>query len=92
MSNLIIPSSPSDRQAIKNAINEIGNAMTRIEAEQDHIKSILEKVEDKQDIPKKVLRKLATTVHKQKMAELQAEQDDLDTLYETVIGGSDNEG
>lgn len=90
-SNLIIPSSPKDRQAIKNAVTEIGNSLTRIEAERDHIKDILARIEDNQEIPKKIMRKLAAAVHKQKVAEVQSEQDDFDALYETV-GGANDEG
>jgi hypothetical protein len=47
MSNVIVPSSPEDRKKILDALVEISNSLTRIEAERDLIKDILTSVEDK---------------------------------------------
>lgn len=82
--NIVVPSSPEDRKAIKNALQEISNSLTRIEGERDLIKDILQTVQDNQNIPKKYVRKLAKIYHKQNYNEVQQEQDDLETLYETV--------
>lgn len=82
--NVVIPSSPQDRKAIKDALSEISNSLTRIEAERDLIKDILQTVEDNQKVPKKYTRKLAKIYHKQNYTEVQQEQDDLETLYETI--------
>lgn len=82
--NIVVPSSPEDRKAIKNALQEISSSLTRIEAERDLIKDILQTVQDNQNIPKKYVRKLAKIYHKQNYNEVQQEQDDLETLYETV--------
>jgi len=84
--NIVVPSSPEDRRAIKNALQEISNSLTRIEGERDLIKDILQTVQDNQNIPKKYVRKLAKIYHKQNYNEVQQEQDDLETLYETVAG------
>lgn len=83
-SGIVIPSSPADRQAIKNALQEISNSLTRIESERDLIKDILQTVQDNQNIPKKYVRKLAKIFHKQNYTEVQQEQEDIDSLYETV--------
>jgi archaellum component FlaC len=82
--NVVVPSSPEDRRAIKNALQEISNSLTRMEAERDLIKDILQTVQDNQNIPKKYVRKLAKIYHKQNFTEIQQEQDDVETLYETV--------
>lgn len=82
--NIVVPSSPADRKAIKDALQEISNSLTRIEAERDMIKDILQAVQDNQKVPKKYVRKLAKIYHKQNYTEVQQEQDDLETLYETV--------
>lgn len=82
--NIIVPSSPEDRKAIKNALQEISSSFTRMEAERDLIKDILQTVQDNQNIPKKYVRKLAKIYHKQNFSEVQQEQDDVETLYETV--------
>lgn len=83
-SNIVIPSSPADRKAIKDALQEISNSLTRMEAERDLIKDILQTVQDNQSIPKKYVRKLAKIYHKQNFSEVQQEQDEVETLYETV--------
>jgi len=82
--NIIVPSSPEDRKAIKNALQEISSSFTRMEAERDLIKDILQTVQDNQNIPKKYVRKLAKIYHKQNFSEVQQEFDDVETLYETV--------
>jgi hypothetical protein len=86
MSNVIIPSSPEDRKKIRGALEEISNSLTRIEAERDMIKDILQDVEDKFELPKKYTRKVAKIFHKQNFAEVKTEQEDLETIYETVTG------
>lgn len=89
MSNIILPSSPKDQKAIRNALSEIDVALTAIDAQKDHIKDILQMVQDNYDIPKKYTRRLASLMHKQKVQEAQSEASDLDALYETVVGADD---
>jgi hypothetical protein len=84
--NVIVPSSSADRQAVQKALQEISASLTRIDAEKDLIKDILVTVEDNQNIPKKYMRKMARIYHKQNFTEIQQEQEDLETLYETVTG------
>jgi len=84
--NVIVPSSSADRQAVQKALQEISASLTRIDAEKDLIKDILATVEDNQNIPKKYMRKMARIYHKQNFTEIQQEQEDLETLYETVTG------
>jgi len=86
MSNVIIPSSLEDRKKIRGALEEISNSLTRIEAERSLIKEILQDVEDKFELPKKYTRKVAKIFHKQNFAEVKTEQEDLETIYETVTG------
>jgi vacuolar-type H+-ATPase subunit D/Vma8 len=86
MSNVIIPSSPEDRKKIRGALEEISNSLTRIEAERELIKEIIQDVEDKFELPKKYTRKVAKIFHKQNFAEVKTEQEDLETIYETVTG------
>lgn len=86
--NVIVPSSPTDRQAVQKALQEISASLTRIDAEKDLIKDILVTVQDNQNIPKKYMRKMARIYHKQNFTEVQQEQEDLETLYETVTSTS----
>lgn len=85
MSNVIIPSDEQSKTDIKNALIQISDSMTRMEAERDHIKEVLIAIEDKVGVPKKYIRKMATIYHKQNLQEVKAENDDVETLYETVV-------
>lgn len=86
--NVVVPSSTADRQAIQKALQEISASLTRIDGEKDLIKDILTTIEDKQNIPKKYMRKIAKIYHNQNFNEVQQEQEDLETLYETVTSTS----
>jgi len=84
MSNVVIPSDDESKKRIRNAREEISNSMTRMGAERDLIKNILQDVEDDTQVPKKYIRKMATIFHKQNLNEVKAENDDVETLYEAV--------
>jgi hypothetical protein len=85
MSNVVIPSDDETKKRIRGALEEISNSMTRMGAERDLIKNILQDVEDDTQVPKKYLRKMANIFHKQNLSEVKAENDDVETLYETVV-------
>jgi DNA repair ATPase RecN len=82
--NIIYPSSSDDRKKIREALQEISNSLTRIEAERDLIKEILQNIEDRFELPKKYTRKVAKIFHKQNMNEVKAENERLETIYKTV--------
>ena len=84
-SNVVIPSDDETKKRIRGALEEISNSMTRMGAERDLIKNILQDVEDDTQVPKKYLRKMANIFHKQNLSEVKAENDDVETLYETVV-------
>jgi len=82
--SVIIPSSSEDRKKIKQALQEISDSLSRMEAERDLIKDILQTVEDNYKIKKKYTRKLAKVYHKQNFTQVQQDQQDLEILYESV--------
>ena len=84
MSNVVIPSDDETKKRIRGALEEISNSMTRMGAERDLIKNILQDVEDDTQVPKKYLRKMANIFHKQNLNEVKTENDDVETLYEAV--------
>lgn len=84
MSNIIIPSSPEDRKTIKDAMVELSNSYTRIEAEREFIREALADLQDKVDIDKKYLRKMSRIYHKQNIVEFTTEAEDIETLYEAI--------
>lgn len=77
--------SPEDRKKIKNALFEISGSMTRIEAEKDLIKNIITDVSTNHQLPKKIVTKMARIYHKQNFQEEQAEYDELESLYTTIV-------
>jgi len=85
MSNVVIPSDDETKKRVRGALEEISNSMTRMGAERDLIKNILQDVEDDTQVPKKYLRKMANIFHKQNLNEVKTENDDVETLYETVV-------
>lgn len=77
-------SSPADRKKIKDAVQEISNSLTRMEAERDLIKEIVKEVSAEHQIPKKILAKIAKTFHKQNLTQEVADHEDFVDLYDTV--------
>lgn len=77
-------SNPADRKAIYDALREISNSMTRMEAERDLIKETLKAVKDQFELPPKYTRKLAKIYHKQNFQEIKAEQAEVEELYEKI--------
>ena len=82
--SVIVPSSQEDKKKIRQALQEISDSLTRMEAERDLIKDILQTVEDNYKIKKKYTRRLAKVFHKQNFNQVQQDQQDLETLYESV--------
>jgi uncharacterized protein (DUF342 family) len=77
-------SNPADRKGVYEAIVEISNSMTRMEAERDLIKETLNMVKDKYELPTKYTRTLAKIYHKQNFQEVKSEQSEVETLYESI--------
>jgi len=84
MSNIIIPSSPNDLARIKGAMQEVSNSFTRMEAERSFIREAINELSDEVDIPKKILNKMSRVFHKQNMAEVLGEIEDVEALLESI--------
>ena len=82
--SVIIPSSEADRKKLMDAMKEISNCYVRIESERELVNEILTELDEKLDIPKKYLRRLARLYHNQNMSEAKAEWEELEALYEVV--------
>jgi hypothetical protein len=82
--NVIIPSSPEDRAKVQAAIREISNAMTRIEGERGFITESLAMLQEEFELPKKYMRKVAVTYHKQNLNKVKEEFSDIEDLYAAV--------
>ena len=78
-------STNEDKKKLANAIKEISDSMTRIDAEKDLIKDIIQVAYEDFEIDKKHIRKLAMIYHKQNMSEIKYEYDEVETLYEELF-------
>lgn len=85
MSSIVIPSSPNDRQNIKNAVVEISNSMVRQDSERELQRDICVKIKDEVGLDPKYLKRLAKVYHKQNFSEVQTESEDFETLYEEIV-------
>lgn len=84
--DIVIPSSPSDRKEILDAIKEMSNSKTRIDSENAYIKETIKDLEKKFDIKSKYFRKMLADYHKDQFDQKVAESDAYSELYEMIIG------
>lgn len=87
----IVPSNPKDREKLKLAIGEITNCMLRIDGEREQIKEIIAAASEEFEIDKKLIRKVANTMYKHNYADVQAEQEEFELLFETLFEGKKSE-
>ena len=80
----MIVNNPEDRKTILNSIKEWSNSATRVSAEKDLQKDIINDLADKVDVEKKYLNKLATMYHNQNFAQFQQEREEIEELYESI--------
>lgn len=71
-------------KVLKDAINEIDEEMTKIDAMNEYITDICDVTHQNLGIPKKVVKKLAISKHKQNLAQVVAESNELESLYEAI--------
>lgn len=77
--------SEKELKVLKDAIKELSDVYTMIDAQKDTEKDIINTVFDELKIPKKILRKLAKVYHKRNYAEVTLENEEFGVLYEGVV-------
>lgn len=75
---------PEQKKELQGAIREISASMTRTEAERDLIREIVKDQSAKQQIPKKIITKIAKTYHKQNLTQEIQDHEDFVELYDSV--------
>ena len=73
-----------DRKKLHNVLVDASNSLTRIDAERDLIKNIINDTNKNFQIPKKTIKKLIRVYHKQNFSEEVATHEEFENLYETV--------
>lgn len=79
-----------DRKEFKTMLAEMTKCMQRMDDERENMKDIAKAAEDKFGIKTKIVRKLATTMYKHNYADVQAENEHFEYLYEALVEGRKN--
>ena len=74
-----------DAQKVRNAIVEMSNSMTRMDAERDLIKEIVNKLHEEEFLDKRVIRKMARVYHKQNFAEESTIYEEFETTFKNIM-------
>lgn len=77
--------SDTDKKRVKKAISEMNDSMTRIAAERDHQKLILDDIEDSLNVEKKLLRRMAKAYFKANYSEEVEFDERFDTFYNSIL-------
>lgn len=91
LSGVTVPSNPVDRKKLKQILVEMTNCMQRADLEKESMKELASDAERQFEIPKKLIKKLATTMYKRSYATLSQEQEDFERLYEVLVEGKMSE-
>ncbi len=81
-----VETNEAERKRVRDALQEISNAMTRIEGERDFIKEAKAKLVEDQLVDKKVLNRMVKVYHKQNYAEERQTDNEFQDIYEIVTG------
>lgn len=71
--------------SLKNKFDEISNSLTRISAERDLIKEILDDIKQEFSMPPKVARKIAKIHHKRNLQEVVSDHSEVIDTYEELF-------
>lgn len=83
--DIVVPSSPADREAIFKVIQELSNSLTRSESENDYRKEAIKELEAKYNIKGKYLNRMLKEYHRDLFEKKSEEQDAFGDLYEAII-------
>jgi len=81
----MITLSNDDKKKIAGAIKELSDSMTRVDAEKDLQKDIIQVTFENHGLDKKYIRKIAGIYHKSNMDEVRGENDNVESLYEDLF-------
>lgn len=80
-----MPNDPVVLKAIKDAMQEASASFTRIEGEKDFLKELFANLAEGSELPKKYLVSLAKLYHRQNLAAVAIDQENIVELYEKIF-------
>ena len=81
-----------ERKELKMILIEGTRSLERIDSERAALKDLIEEAHAKFGLKKPVIRKLINAIHKQNIADMLQETEELTTLYEVLIKGKMDDG
>jgi len=85
MSDIIVPSSQADLEAINKVMKDVSDSMTRQKSEADYQTETFKNLEEKYGIKAKHFRRMAKEYFADKFDQKASEEDDYQSLYESVF-------
>lgn len=82
---LIIPSSPADLKKLKDAMDEGDLCLTRIDAEKEALKDIIDTISEELELPKSAVSALIRHKHRADFDKKSTEFDDFTELWDAVL-------
>jgi F0F1-type ATP synthase delta subunit len=76
--------SSEDVKAIRTALGEVSDVMTKMESCKEEIKNIIVAMHDKYKIPKKILSRMAKVHHNQNFLTTISEDKEFETIYTCI--------
>lgn len=77
---------PKVAEKVKKGLQDISNQMTMIEGYRSSIKAAIDAIADEYDVPKKLIRQLSRSYHRQTFQTEVQEKDMFEQTYEKVFG------
>lgn len=77
--------SPEDKKVLRKAILELNDSMTRVGAERELQKTIIEETFDKLGVDKKIIRRMARVYYKANFDDEVRDANEFEEFYEEVI-------
>lgn len=81
---------PDSRKKIQDALKEVSNSMTRVEAEKDFQKEVAERIQDECMVSKKDFNKLARIYHASTLAQEASKNEEFMQFAEAVLAPMEN--
>lgn len=83
-----LPSSKSDREKIKKILHEISGQYQMIDDRKSAVKDMVDVLHEEFNIPKKIINKLAKTIHKNDYDDVSHETSLFEIIFEGIVESS----
>ena len=82
-----VPSDPAERKKMRGMLEEMTHRLRQIDDNREAMKEIADECSKTYGIQKKHINRMARTMYKHNYADIQAENEHFELLYETLVEG-----